>query len=95
MAAHDTYNEATSRATADGAAAPPHGGRRLRLPLRNMGDLQNELARLYRSAKVGDVPVTDASRLANILQILGRLIEGTELERRIAQLEEAQKEFHR
>lgn len=90
MAAHDIRNEATSCAPAGDAATPPRGGRRLRLPLRCMGDVQNELARLYRSAKAGDVAVGDASRLANILQILGRLIEGTQLEQRIAALEAAE-----
>ncbi|WP_418646875.1 hypothetical protein ACNQFN_14815 [Thauera butanivorans] len=53
-----------------------------------MVDLQNELARLYRAAKAGDMAVADASRLANILQILARLIEGADLEKRIAALEQ-------
>ncbi|TVT58439.1 MAG: hypothetical protein FHK80_07220 [Azoarcus sp. PHD] len=60
------------------------------MPLRNLADLQNELARLYRGAKSGDVPVADASRLANILQILARLVEGADLEQRIAALEAAE-----
>lgn len=90
MAAHDTCNEATSRATAGGAAMPPTRGKRLRLPLRSIKDVQNEMARLYRSAKAGDVAVTDASRLANILALLGRLIEGADLEDRIAALEAAE-----
>lgn len=89
MAARDTRNEATSRTTAEGAATPPHGGKRLRLPLRSIRDVQNEMARLYRSAKAGDVAVGDASRLANILALLGRLIEGADLEQRIAALEKA------
>nr|NMG32363.1 hypothetical protein [Aromatoleum evansii] len=73
---------------------PPAGVKRLRLPLRNLADVQRELSRLYRSAKVGEVAVADASRLANILQIVARLIEGADLERRISDLEEAQKESH-
>ena len=47
------------------------------------------MARLYRSAKVGAVPVGDASKLANILALLGRLIEGADLEERIRRLEDA------
>ena len=90
MAAQSTCNEATSRATAGGAAMPPAGGKRLRLPLRSIKDVQSEMARLYRSAKAGDLAVTDASRLANILALLGRLIEGADLEQRIAALEAEQ-----
>lgn len=88
MANIDDPDKATCSAPAGVAATPPAGGKRLRLPLRSMGDLQNELARLYRAAKAGDVPVGDASRLANILQILARLIEGKDLEARIQKLEQ-------
>ena len=80
----DTDAPACCSATCQRMAPPP---KRLRLPLRNISDLQNELARIYRAAKRGDVPVVDASRLANILQILGRLIEGSDLERRLETLE--------
>lgn len=68
--------------------------KRLRLPLKTLDDLQRELARLYRGAKSGTIAVADASRLANILQILGRLIEGADLERRIAALEANQETRH-
>jgi hypothetical protein len=49
--------------------------------------VRRELARLYRQARAGELEVGDASRLANILQILGRMIEGSVLERRLAELE--------
>lgn len=63
---------------------------RLRLPLATIEDVRRELARLYREGKSGRRDVADVSRLANVLQILGRMIESSDLEARIAALEEAQ-----
>jgi hypothetical protein len=65
-------------------AAPP----RLRCKLKTISDVEVELARLYRSAKSGRIAVGDASRLANILAILGRMIEGSDIEARLEKLEE-------
>lgn len=83
MAADDTQDPAQTRADADDSKAP-----RLRLPLKTMDDVQAELARLYREGKAGRRPIADVSKLANVLGILGRLIEGAELERRIQDLEQ-------
>ena len=77
-----------TRADADDPADPPA---RLRLKLSTVGDVSRELARLYRDAKAGRRDVADASKLANILSILGRLIEGAELERRVEELERRQR----
>lgn len=49
--------------------------------------VRQELGHLYRQAKLGEIDISDASKLANILQILSRIIQGTELEDRIATLE--------
>ena len=73
----------TPRTTAAKSAAPP----RLRLPLASAGDVARELARLYRQARAGQMEVQDASRLANILQILARVLETSALEARIEALE--------
>ncbi|AEB85515.1 hypothetical protein [Alicycliphilus denitrificans] len=72
-----------TRTTASNGAAPP----RLRLPLASAGDVARELARLYRQARAGQMEVQDASRLANILQILARVLETSDLEARIEELE--------
>ena len=64
-------------------AAPP----RLRLKLSTVSDVRVELGRLYRSAKVGTIAIPDASKLANILLILSRIIEGSSLEQRVELLE--------
>lgn len=72
-----------ARAASSDATSPP----RLRLKLATADDVRRELARLYREARADRVPVADASRLANILQILGRVIEQSDLEARICALE--------
>ena len=74
---------AETRTTASDGATPP----RLRLPLASAGDVARELARLYRQARAGQMEVQDASRLANILQILARVLETSNLEARIEALE--------
>jgi hypothetical protein len=60
---------------------------RLRLPLKTMDDVHAELARLYREGKAGRRPIADVSRLANVLGILGRLIEGVDHDARVQALE--------
>jgi hypothetical protein len=45
------------------------------------------MARVYRDARTGQLGTSDASRPSFILQALGRLIEGSEMERRLATLE--------
>lgn len=60
---------------ADESRDPPA---RLRLPLRTLDDVKAELARLYREGKAGRRDVAEVSKLANVLSVLGRLIEGTD-----------------
>ena len=62
-------------------------GKRRHPPLKTIGDVKRELAKLYWQGKNGQVVVSDASKLANILSLLGRLIEGNDLEERISTLE--------
>lgn len=63
---------------------------RLRLPLATIEDVRRELARLYREGKSGRREVSDVSKLANVLMILSRVIEGSSVEARIEALEAAQ-----
>lgn len=83
MARNDTQDEAQDCANAGDAREP-----RLRLPLKTMDDVKAELARLYREGKAGRRDVGNVSKLANVLSILGRLIEGVELAARVEALEE-------
>lgn len=61
--------------------------RRLRLPLSTAEDVTRELARLYREGKAGQRDVGDVSKLANVLALLARLIETSDLEKRLERLE--------
>jgi hypothetical protein len=58
------------------------------LKLVTIKDVRSELGRLYRSAKAGRTQVADASKLSNILAILARCIESSELEQRVKALED-------
>lgn len=59
----------------------------VRAKLDTIGDVKAQLARLYREAKGGKISTQDATRLASILGLLSRLIEGSDLEDRLAALE--------
>lgn len=79
--------ENQDRAASKDSGAPTP---RLRVPLRDQRDVARELARLYRSARAGLVPVGDASKLAHILHVLARVLDGGDLELRIEALESQQ-----
>jgi len=60
---------------------------RKRTPLKTAENVRAELAKLYRQARAGSIEVGDASKLGNLLQILGRMIETSDLEKRLEVLE--------
>ncbi len=64
--------------------APP----RLRLKLSTADDVRRELARIYREARSNQLDVAVVSRLANVLMILNRCIETSDLEARLIALEQ-------
>lgn len=57
--------------------------------LHDMKTLKRELGHLYREARAGKVDVSDASKLANILSVLARIIQSSEIESRLEALERA------
>lgn len=57
--------------------------------LDSVRSVRREMSRLYREARGKLLPIADCSRLANVLFMIGRLIEGAELEARIALLEKS------
>src|SRR4051794_41985642 len=75
-------NEETFAGSGLGEDPPP---RRARLD--TMARVRRELARVYREARAGRLDVADASKLANVLQIMGRMIETSEGETRPAAVE--------
>jgi hypothetical protein len=75
----------SSNAAAASRAAP----RSKRIQLDTMDRVRRELARIYVAARDGELDTQDFSRLANGLSILGRLVEGGNLEKRVEALEGA------
>ncbi len=78
-------NSSKGRTNAGKTAAPP--STRVRCRLDTVDAVQLEMARLYREGKAGTRDVADVSRLANVLSLMARMIEGADWERRLAQLE--------
>lgn len=76
---------AKARETWGNGTVPPRKVYRARL--QSVNDVSTQLARLYREARAGLIDVGDASRLANILSILGRMIGDSDLETRLEALE--------
>lgn len=64
---------------------PPLNGRVGRLD--SAAGVLREMARIYRAARTGRIPMADASRLTFMLSSMGRLYETVELEKRVAALE--------
>ncbi|MFZ5747660.1 MAG: hypothetical protein ACOY45_08355 [Pseudomonadota bacterium] len=65
----------------DGWTSKPTPRRKaFRAKLTNTREVAQQAARLFREARAGLIDVQDASRLANILAIVGRLLSDAELE---------------
>jgi len=65
---------------------PPQKGR-YRCSLDTMSDVKREMAKVYREARSGIVDVQDATKLTWCLQAVSKIIEGSDLEKRIEALE--------
>jgi hypothetical protein len=76
-----------TQGTAGASAPTPPPVRRYRAKLNTVGNVSGELARIYREARSGLIPVDHASKYANILSIIARILETSELEARLAKLE--------
>jgi hypothetical protein len=55
-------------------------------PLETASDVKREAARLYRAARRGEVVPGDASKLASVLALIARVIEGAEAEAQLTAL---------
>lgn len=67
---------------------PPQKGQRYRAKLDTLQDVRREMAKLYRESRSGVLDVQDATKLTWMLQAVGKVIEGSDLETRISKLEE-------
>ena len=59
----------------------------VRVKLTSVQDVQKELSKLYRLARAKKLDTSEASKLANILMLIARIMETSDLEERIARLE--------
>ena len=66
---------------------PPTKGTRYRAKLDSLGDIKREMAKLYREARSGVIDVQDSTKLVWVLQAVAKVIEGSDLEKRIEILE--------
>jgi hypothetical protein len=66
---------------------PPQKGHRYRCKLDSLGDVKSEMAKLYREARSGVIDVQDSTKLVWVLQAVAKVIEGSDLEKRIEILE--------
>jgi hypothetical protein len=72
----------------NGALMPSPPRKRVKhIKLETVRDVRDELARVYRAAKAGEIPPEVASRFTFMLGTLGKLITDTELEQRLDALE--------
>lgn len=55
--------------------------------LTSMKGVRCEMSRLYREARLGELPVDDASKLCHMLKALADVLRDSDLERRLAELE--------
>ena len=58
-----------------------------KIKLNELEDVRREMASVYRQARGGKMDVSEAGRLAYILTGIGKLIEATEIEKRLQQME--------
>ncbi|MEI6068155.1 MAG: hypothetical protein WCP96_12495 [Methylococcaceae bacterium] len=68
-------------------ALPTQKTTRYRCKLNTMADVKSEMAKVYREARSGLVDVQDATKLTWCLQAVAKVIEGSDLEKRIELLE--------
>ncbi len=62
-------------------------GTRYRAKLDTMQDVRREMAKVYRESRSGVVEIVDGTKLVWMLQAVGKVIEGSDLEKRIEILE--------
>lgn len=59
-----------------------------------MNSVRQEMARVYREARRGEISEQKAGRLCYILSLIARIIEGSDLEQRVAKLEQLYADRH-
>ena len=58
-----------------------------KIKLNALEDVRREMASIYREARGGSMDASEAGRLAYILSSIGKLIEATDIEKRLLEME--------
>jgi len=66
---------------------PPQKGQRYRCKLDTMSDVKREMAKVYRECRSEVIDPAVGTKLVWMLQTVGKVIETSDLEKRIEQLE--------
>lgn len=74
--------------TGDVETLPPAKGQRYRCKLDTMADVRREMAKVYRETRSQQLDPAEATKLVWMLQAVGKVIEGSDLEKRIEALEQ-------
>jgi hypothetical protein len=69
---------------------PHQKGQRYRCKLDTLQDVRREMAKVYREARSEMIDPATASKLVWCLQAVGKVIEGSDLEKRVEALEAKQ-----
>jgi hypothetical protein len=77
-------------ATGEVEPIPPQKSPRYRCKLDTLQDVRREMAKVYREARSEMLDPAVASKLVWVLQAVGKVIEGSDLEKRIEALEAKQ-----
>ena len=66
---------------------PPQKGKRYRCQLETMNDVKREMAKVYRECRSDMIDAQTGTKLTWMLQAVAKVIEGSDLEKRIEALE--------
>ncbi len=82
-------------ATLDGSTLRVIPTRGRRIDLKTIAQVKTEMSRVYRGMRDGSIEMGDGTKLTFVLAQIGKMIESSELEKRIAILEDTQHEQQR
>jgi hypothetical protein len=73
--------------TGDVETLPPQKGKRYRCQLETMNDVKREMAKVYRECRSDMIDAQTGTKLTWMLQAVAKVIESSDLEKRIEALE--------
>ena len=83
---HDKHTLEADSITAGVDALPPRK-QRYRLKLNTLSDVKREMTKVYKESRSGIIEIVDASKLVWMLSAVGKIIEVSDLEKRVEALE--------